>query len=80
MPFGITDAPGTFQRAIYSIGSLVRLKFSVVSLEDIIVFSKTIDEHITQLKAGINLLKEGVLRWIYANDSSADPLFSNWVT
>lgn len=61
MPFGLTNAPYTFQHAIYIVLSSVRWKFSIVYLDDIIIFSKWIDYHMTHLKVVLSLLKDGGL-------------------
>ena len=63
LPFGLTDAPATLQRAIDMILSGVKWKTSLVYLDDGIVFSRTVEEHITHLyevfgqlsRAGVSL-------------------------
>lgn len=59
MQFGLTDGPDTFQRTIDIVLSSVRWKFAIFYLDDIIVFSKTIVEHMAHLKAILTLLKDG---------------------
>ena len=47
MPFGYTNAPAIFQQALYQI--LKRnnlLKFSFNYLDDILIYSKTLEEHL----------------------------------
>ncbi len=46
MPFGLTNAPATFQRAVYILLSGVNWQFRLVYLDDIIVYSKSEDDHI----------------------------------
>lgn len=41
--------------------SCVRYKFAMVYVDDLIVFSKTNDEHMSHMKAFIKLLKDGGL-------------------
>lgn len=63
MPFGLRNAPVTFQRALEIILSEVRWRTSLVYLDDIVVFSKNTEyhiglvDHILRLlsNAGVNL-------------------------
>jgi hypothetical protein len=48
MPFGLCNAPGTFQREMNTVLKDVLYEFTLVYLDDIIVFSKTLDDHIKQ--------------------------------
>jgi len=56
LPFGMTNAPATFQRAIDMILSGVKWKTCLVYLDDVIVFSRTVEEHITHLDEVFGLL------------------------
>ena len=58
MPFGLRNAPATFQRAMDIILSRVRWKHCIVYLDDIIVFSDTRDDHLSHLDEVLRLLKE----------------------
>ena len=49
MPFGLATAPATFQRLMHGVMSDFMYNFALVYLDDILVFSKTFDEHIAQL-------------------------------
>ena len=51
MPFGLTNAPATFQRLIESCMSDIYLSQCLLYLDDIVVFSKTYEEHISRLEA-----------------------------
>ena len=63
LPFGLTNAPATFQRAIDMILSGFKWKTCLVYLDDVIVFYRTFEEHITHLdevfgvlsRAGVSL-------------------------
>ena len=50
MPFGLTNAPATFQCLMESCLGDMHLKWCIIYLDDIIVFSKTPDEHIQRLR------------------------------
>ena len=62
MPFGLTNAPGTFQRLMNKILKPVLYISALVYLDDIIVFSKSIDEHIEHLATVFKLLAEAGLK------------------
>ena len=63
MPFGATNAPSTFQRLMELALRDVNLEMCVVYLDDIIVFSNSVEEHLDRLeiiferlhKAGLKL-------------------------
>jgi hypothetical protein len=58
MPFGLTNAPATFQCLMNAIfGSHMR-KFVLVFMDDILVFSKTLDDHVEHLKIVFQILLE----------------------
>ena len=65
MPFGLTNAPTTFQCLMETCLGEMHLKWCIIYLDDIIVFSKTPEEHIErprgvfqkQSAAGLRLLK-----------------------
>ena len=50
MPFGLTNAPATFQCLMESCLGDMHLKWCIIYLDDIIVFSKTPEEHIQRLR------------------------------
>ena len=62
MPFGLTNAPATFQRLMNRIMRPVLYKSTLVYLDDIIVFSKSIDDHIKHLATVFKLLAENGLK------------------
>lgn len=50
MPFGLTNAPATWQRTMDLVLAGLKWQICLVYLDDIIVFSKTVDEHMTNLQ------------------------------
>ena len=51
MPFGATNAPATFQRLMEDCLGDLNMNWCIVYLDDVIVFSKTPDEHLERLEA-----------------------------
>ncbi|KAJ8031683.1 hypothetical protein HOLleu_24949 [Holothuria leucospilota] len=58
MPFGLTSAPSTFQRLMEKCMGDMNLKKCLVYLDDIIIFSKTFEEHLERLAAVFKRLGE----------------------
>ena len=62
MPFGLTNAPATFQRLMESCLGELHLDWCIIYLDDIIIFSKTPDDHITRLRAVFEKLAKAGLK------------------
>lgn len=58
MPFGLKNAPATFQRLMNDVLKEYINKICVVYLDDILIFSTTLNEHIENIKKIFNKLKE----------------------
>ncbi|GBG89159.1 hypothetical protein CBR_g48866 [Chara braunii] len=58
MPFGLCNAPGTFQHAMNRIFHDYLDKFIIVYLDDILIFSKTVEEHVAHLDKVLSLLRQ----------------------
>jgi transposase InsO family protein len=58
MPFGLTNAPATFQKMMNQILRPYLHKFCVVYLDDIIIYSHTLEKHAEQLSTVLAMLKE----------------------
>ena len=56
MPFGLTNAPATFQCLMESCLGELHLNWCIIYLDDIIVFSKTPEEHLERLRGVFNKL------------------------
>ena len=50
LPFGLTNVPATFQRLMESCFGELHLDWCIIYLDDIVIFSKTPDDHITRLE------------------------------
>jgi transposase InsO family protein/dUTPase len=56
MPFGLTNAPSSFQRLMDEVLQPILGKFVLVYLDDLIIFSKDLPQHIVHLKTVFELL------------------------
>ena len=62
MPFGLTNAPTTFQWLMQSCLGNLHLHYCIIYLDDIIVFSKTPEEHVIRLRAVFEKLKQAGMK------------------
>ena len=60
MPFGLTNSPATFQQLMQS--CLGSLHYCIIYLDDIIVFSKALEEHVFKLRAVFENIKQAGLK------------------
>src|SRR5437667_6876419 len=58
LPFGLSNAPGAFQRQMNKVLRRYIDKFCIVYLDDILIFSKTAEEHERQVKTILRALNE----------------------
>jgi hypothetical protein len=62
MPFGLCNAPATFQRLMDNVFYDVTWKFVLVYMDDIIIYSKTLEDHCAHLEQVIQLLIKAGLK------------------
>ena len=65
MPFGLTNALATFQHLMETCLGEIHLQWCIIYLDDIIVFSKTLEGHIERLKGIFEKLAAEGLRKAY---------------
>ncbi|RHN78856.1 putative nucleotidyltransferase, Ribonuclease H [Medicago truncatula] len=58
MPFGVTNAPEVFMEYMNRIFHAFLDRFVVVFIDDILIYSKTEEEHVEHLKIALQVLKE----------------------
>ena len=61
MPFGLTNAPATFMSTMNSIFHNVLGESVVVFIDDILVYSKTLQDHAQHRQHTLQILKESIL-------------------
>ena len=61
MPFGLTNAPSSFMCLMNSVLSKYLDKFVVVFIDDILIYSKTKEEHDEHLHIILQVLRENKL-------------------
>jgi hypothetical protein len=62
MPFGLTNAPATFQAYINNVLRKYLDVFVVVYLDDILVYSKTYDEHVRDVRKVLQALADAKMK------------------
>lgn len=62
LPFGLSNAPGTFQRLMDAVLSGLKWKIALVYLDDIVVWSATIEEHLSRLREVFSRIRQAGLK------------------
>ena len=58
MPFGLTNAPSTFMQLMNEVLKEFLGKFVIVYLDDILIFSKTLEDHMMHIRKVFEKLRE----------------------
>jgi hypothetical protein len=62
MPFGLPNAPATYQRLMKDTFSDLNLNICIIYLDDIIVFSRTFEEHLERLEHVVQRIQRSGLK------------------
>lgn len=61
IPFGLKNAPSHFQRAIDTILGSYRYEFALAFIDDLVIYSRTLDEHRLHVEVLEALGKVGII-------------------
>ena len=62
MPFGLCNAPATFQRCMQNVLGELNLTFCLIYLDDVIIYSETEEDHLVRLRAVFERIRTHGLR------------------
>lgn len=58
MPFGLVNAPAIFQNFMNEFFRDILFKFTIVYLDDILIYSKSLSEHVNQVSTVLERLRK----------------------
>ncbi|KAJ0555261.1 putative nucleotidyltransferase, Ribonuclease H [Helianthus annuus] len=61
LPFGLTNAPATFQSLMNSVFQSLLRKSVLIFFDDVLVYSKSMEQHVEDLKAVLQLFRDNQL-------------------
>ena len=64
MPFGLTNAPSTFMQLMNHVLHAFISQFVVVYFDDILIYSRSLNDHIEHVRAALQVLR---VEQLYAN-------------
>ena len=62
MPFGLCNAPATFQRLMNNVLEHLRWEMALVYLDDVVIFSHTFDDHLRHIELVLQRLRSANLK------------------
>ena len=77
MPFGLCNAPSTFQRLMNIVFQREINSFILVYLDDILIYSRSVEEHLEHLRHALDKLRRAQL---YGRLHKCEFLKINWIT
>lgn len=78
MPFGLKDVPSTFQHEMNIILSVFNWKFVLEYLDDIVIISRFLEEHLNHLQIVLRLLSIARISLKLKNNSSSTTALIIW--
>ena len=80
MPFGLCNAPATFQRTMDILLSQYKWQTCLVYLDDIIVYSNSFDKHVKDITDILSVLQQSGVSLKLKSVTSSRSLLTTWVT
>ena len=78
IPFGLTGAPGRFQKYMNEILNDYRGRFCIPYLDDIIIYSSTFEGHLDHLGAVLRRLNEkGIEMWVVPQNCTIPRMYGH---
>jgi len=62
MPFGLTGAPGLFQRLMENVLKGLQFEICLIYLDDVVIFSSSFNEHLQRLRLVFDRFRESGLK------------------